>query len=234
VFLGLPRVAPAVCVLCVVYERAMRTCHTVLPYLACLAFVASLTLLLNQPIAHERNTCKAALQRGLPVDQSDALLVRSSREAGAGSGLFAARAVPNGTVLAAYCGTLRPPRELLNWTDFAFIMSVGAYHFVDARPHADVLARYANHAFNSSARNAAFDRGGGSFAILRATRPLRAGDEVLVDHGDYYWDTTCKKNPHHLPTAVRAKICSGKGTGRTHKRKHGVAPRRYFFVIRTT
>ena len=79
------------------------------------------------------------------------LLVAPSLEDGGGNGLFVTAAVPNRTVLSFYCGTLLTLTQVIRSEDTSYCMAFGPNKHVDAGPHPEVLARYANHAFDERA-----------------------------------------------------------------------------------
>ena len=136
------------------------------------------------------NTCEHTPRVPGALLHPSKLLVAPSLEDGGGNGLFVTAAVPNRTVLSFYCGTLLTLTQVIRSEDTSYCMAFGPNKHVDAGPHPEVLARYANHAFDEARRNAEFVRQlSAGVALLRSTRELAAGEEVLTDYGKSYWKT---------------------------------------------
>lgn len=63
---------------------------------------------------------------------------------------------------------------------------------MDAGPHPDVLARYINDHIDASRHNVKFVKLKSELrALVLATGPIRAGEEVFASYGAVYW-----KNRH--------------------------------------
>jgi uncharacterized protein len=121
------------------------------------------------------------------------LFVKRSGLAGAGKGLFTKVFIPKGTHIVEYKGTITTWKEV-DHTDGenGYIYYIKRTHVIDARPHPDALARYANDArglkrAKGIANNAEYDEAGLKVFIV-AKKNIPAGSEILVDYGKEYWD----------------------------------------------
>ena len=87
------------------------------------------------------------------ADQDKQLRVKRSNLPDAGKGLFTKVFIPKGTRIVEYLGTIT------NWKDVqhqegknGYIFYVKRNHVIDAGPHPDAIARYANDARDSPGR----------------------------------------------------------------------------------
>lgn len=118
------------------------------------------------------------------------LVVKRSRLAGAGKGLFIKVFISRGTRIAEYRG------RIITWKDFdadnPYIYSVNRKHVIDARPYKKSVARYANDARGiyslPGLRNNAKYIEDGLKVFIEATKNIQAGEEILVAYGKDYWD----------------------------------------------
>ena len=127
---------------------------------------------------------------------------------GKGLGAFATDPMPEGSYLGRYTGVLRTPEEAIACFDagetssnyFATIAN-GAEPLVIDAEDADTSAwpRYINHSLRrANCRNTelnlpfvlpgGLDLGKVSLGLyIRTLRDIEAGEELLMDYGDYYW-----------------------------------------------
>ena len=113
--------------------------------------------------------------------------VKTSRLPGAGLGLFAVRSFAVGDLVCEYTGTVldSAARSL---EDKSYLMRLGEGVFVDARTHYDVHARYINDCRDKRVHNVSFDkRPSEQRALVVASRPIAAGDELYASYGPLYW-----------------------------------------------
>ena len=127
---------------------------------------------------------------------------RASRIANAGDGLYATRDFAAGEVLGQYYGRVLSLLQVMKLENRDYVMggfgSINVH--VDARFALDSPARYVNDNFDTSALNARFDKlKEQRRALLVATRPIKAGEEVYAAYGEAYWRARDK-----APSASRA------------------------------
>ena len=123
----------------------------------------------------------------LRLSSADAV-VKLSRLAGAGLGLFAARRFAVGEVLLDYGGDVLGTKDAMRLGDKSYLMRLGGDVYVDARRRDDVQARYINDARDKRVHNVAFRK----LPDLRkaevvVSRPVDAGDEFYASYGTFYW-----------------------------------------------
>ena len=115
------------------------------------------------------------------------VVVKTSRLPGAGLGLFAVRAFAVGELVCEYTGTVldSAARSL---EDKSYLMRLGEGIFIDARTHYEVHARYINDSRDKRVHNVSFDkRPSEQRALVVASRPIAAGDELYASYGPLYW-----------------------------------------------
>ena len=115
------------------------------------------------------------------------VVVKTSRLPGAGLGLFAVRAFAVGDLVCEYTGTVLDSAAR-NLEDKSYLMRLGEGVFVDARTHYEVHARYINDCRDKRVHNVSFDkRPSEQRALVVASRPIAAGDELYASYGPLYW-----------------------------------------------
>ena len=124
------------------------------------------------------------------------LEIKSSTISGAGKGLFTNTAIPKGTRIVEYKGTITTWEKVKDDPTNGYIYFLKAAYVIDGRDHPKSLARYANDAKGlTSARgkwnNAKFEADG-LRVYLVAIKDIEAGEEIFVDYGRKYWDTVRK------------------------------------------
>ena len=103
------------------------------------------------------------------------------------AGLFAVRAFAVGELVCEYTGTVldSAARSL---EDKSYLMRLGEGIFIDARTHYEVHARYINDCRDKRVHNVSFDkRPSEQRALVVASRPIAAGDELYAAYGPLYW-----------------------------------------------
>jgi len=121
------------------------------------------------------------------------LIVKKSTLPSAGKGLFTKKTIPKGTKIVEYKGSVS------RWKDVnhdegknGYIYYINRNHVIDAAPHPEYVARYANDARGLSkvkgiSNNAVYKTEGLKVYIC-STRDIPAGGEILVGYGKEYWD----------------------------------------------
>ncbi|WP_153799230.1 SET domain-containing protein [Foetidibacter luteolus] len=126
------------------------------------------------------------------------LVVKKSTLPNAGKGLFTREFIPKGTRIVEYTGTVTTWKEVEH-NDGAngYIFYVSSKYVINAAPHKEALARYANDARGFSRaegklNNACYEKDGNK-VYIKSTKNIEAGSEIFVSYGKEYWDTM-KKN----------------------------------------
>lgn len=122
------------------------------------------------------------------------LVVKNSTLPQAGKGLFTRSFIPAGTLIIEYKGRVTTWNEVKEKeADNAYIMYVNRNHVINALPYKKALARYANDARGigkiKGLRNNAVYATVKNRVYIKATRDIKAGEEILVDYGKSYWQT---------------------------------------------
>jgi SET domain-containing protein len=122
------------------------------------------------------------------------LVVKNSTLPQAGKGLFTKSFIPAGTHIIEYKGRVTTWNEVKEKeADNAYIMYVNRNHVINALPYKKALARYANDARGigkiKGLRNNAVYATVKNRVYIKATRDIKAGEEILVDYGKSYWQT---------------------------------------------
>jgi SET domain-containing protein len=122
------------------------------------------------------------------------LIVKNSTLPQAGKGLFTRSFIPAGTHIIEYKGRVTTWNEVKEKeADNAYIMYVNRNHVINALPYKKALARYANDARGigkiKGLRNNAVYATVKNRVYIKATRDIKAGEEILVDYGKSYWQT---------------------------------------------
>lgn len=122
------------------------------------------------------------------------LLVKKSTLPNAGKGLFTKKTIPKGKKIVEYKGTVSTWKEVdHNEGANGYIYYINKNHVINARPHPDYLARYANDAKGlaqvKGITNNAVYRTDGMKAYIESLREIPAGGEIFVGYGKEYWNT---------------------------------------------
>lgn len=137
------------------------------------------------------------------------LELRETKEIGIG--VFAKQAIPKETVLGLYMGVVRPYDQLTpaqkRYSNFLFKHPRHGEFYIDASASGN-WTRFLNH---SCEPNCSFARalrcGHTRVTYVRTKRHIRAGEQLLVDYGrDYFESTDCKCGSKDC----RSKISRGK------------------------
>eukprot|EP00928_Gymnodinium_smaydae_P076761 TRINITY_DN59830_c0_g1_i1.p1 TRINITY_DN59830_c0_g1~~TRINITY_DN59830_c0_g1_i1.p1 ORF type:complete len:225 (-),score=18.18 TRINITY_DN59830_c0_g1_i1:343-1017(-) len=130
----------------------------------------------------------------------------SSLGAEAGLGLFTTQAIPAESVICIYSGKTYRTRDALKLQDKSYLMRVGPQLYVDAHDCMHVLARYINDCRNPAIYNVVFDKQlDAGYALVVSTRNIRAGEELFVDYGKWYWASSTPRRilPSHAARILR-------------------------------
>lgn len=121
------------------------------------------------------------------------LVVKKSTLPNAGKGLFTKKGIAKGTRIVEYKGTVTRWKEVdHNEGSNGYIYYINRNHVINARPHKQHLARYANDArglqkVKGLTNNAVYNTDGMK-AYIDATKDIPPGSEILVGYGKEYWD----------------------------------------------
>jgi uncharacterized protein len=138
----------------------------------------------------ERRECCSNDFMTLPESK---LIVKRSTLPGAGKGLFTKSFIAKGTKIAEYKGTITTWKEVDHKEGGnGYIYYVKRNYVIDARPHSDAIARYANDAkglyrLKGITNNSEYFEEGLKVFIV-AKKDIQPGSEILVDYGKEYWD----------------------------------------------
>ncbi|MBX3240216.1 MAG: SET domain-containing protein-lysine N-methyltransferase [Chitinophagaceae bacterium] len=127
----------------------------------------------------------------IPEEQ---LSVKKSQLPKAGKGLYTKVFIPKGTYIVEYKGTISKWKELENseW-DNGYIYYVTRNHVINARPHPEHLARYANDAAGlvkvPGLRNNCVYRKRGDKIYIYSEKNIQPKEEIFVAYGADYWKT---------------------------------------------
>jgi len=127
------------------------------------------------------------------------LYLKKSKIPGAGKGLFTKKAIPKGTRITEYKGTLR------KWIDVRdedghnpYIFKIHSRLAVDGKPALRSFGRYANDALGfvrvKTLRNNSEYEVEGHKVYIDAVRNIAKGDEILVEYGAAFWRLIRKIN----------------------------------------
>jgi len=124
------------------------------------------------------------------------LRVKKSSLPDSGKGLFTRVFIPKGTRIVEYTGTVTTWKEVEDDADNGYIYFYNSKHVIDAAPHKDALARYANDAAGLSrvkgiSNNSVYEKSKGR-VYIKAEKDIPAGAEILVSYGKDYWDQVRK------------------------------------------
>jgi SET domain-containing protein len=121
------------------------------------------------------------------------LVVKRSALPGSGKGLFTKVFIPKGTKIVEYKGTITTWKEVDHTAgENGYIYYVKRNYVINAQPHKDAIARYANDAkglirVKGISNNAEYKEDGLKVFIV-AKKDIPAGAEILVDYGKEYWE----------------------------------------------
>ncbi len=128
------------------------------------------------------------------------LVVKKSTLKGAGKGLFTTKFIPKGTRIVEYKGKVTTWEEACSYKTFnGYIYYINRKHVIDARPHPEALARYANDAKGLSrvpgiTNNCKYVVYDDNTVYIESFRNIEAGGEILVGYGKEYWDVVKENN----------------------------------------
>jgi SET domain-containing protein len=128
---------------------------------------------------------------GLTKEQSARLKVKKSTIKQAGKGLFAAKDIPKGTKLGYYAGVYMNERGYDKLNNQDYVWEVSRDKYVDAKPCPRATLRYINSKMPKKGTKRSFNVEPYTYKgklWYRTTKPIKAGDELFIDYGEYYWD----------------------------------------------
>jgi SET domain-containing protein len=113
-----------------------------------------------------------------------------------GKGLFTLQDVNKGELIVEYTGEITTWDEVKHDASNVYIYFVSEDYVINAKNTPEVIARYANDAHGLTRvkgkfNNSRFINVDGKI-FIKATKQIKAGDEILVDYGKDYWDTVRK------------------------------------------
>ena len=136
------------------------------------------------------------------------LFVDSSTMPSAGKGLFTSENIKKGELIIEYTGEVTNWEEVRHDADNVYIYFVNEDYVINAKNDPDAIARYANDArgltrIKDVHNNSKFVKVEGRI-FIKASKLIKAGEEIFVDYGKDYWDTVKKKtrnysNKNRLP-----------------------------------
>ncbi len=127
----------------------------------------------------------------IPEDQ---LSVKKSQLPNAGKGLYTRIFIPKGSYIVEYKGTISKWKEVedTEW-DNGYIYYVTRNYVINARPHPEYLARYANDAAGlervKGLRNNCVYKKRANRIYIYSEKNIQPGEEIFVDYGADYWKT---------------------------------------------
>ena len=129
--------------------------------------------------------------------EKDELYVAQSQIPYTGKGLFTRKDIGKGTLIIEYTGEITTWDDVKHDADNAYIYFVNEDYVINAKNDPDAIARYANDArgltrIKDVHNNRKFVKVEGKI-FIKASKLIKAGEEIFVDYGKDYWDTV-KKN----------------------------------------
>lgn len=138
------------------------------------------------------------------------LVIKRSKIAGAGKGLFTKLFIPKGTRITKYKGRITTWKEVQKSEVFnAYVYYIKRDHVIDAMNYKKVLSRYANDAAGITktkgiTNNCKFVNENGR-VFIESIKNIEAGSELYLSYGKEYWDTIRYNNKIALKEKVAAK-----------------------------
>jgi SET domain-containing protein len=125
------------------------------------------------------------------------LFVDNSTMPSAGKGLFASEDIKKGELIIEYTGEVTTWEEVRHDAENVYIYFVNEDYVINAKNNPEAIARYANDARGLTRKkdlhnNSKFVKVDGRI-FIKATKLIKAGEEIFVAYGKDYWDTV-KKN----------------------------------------
>jgi len=121
------------------------------------------------------------------------LLIKRSKIAKAGKGLFTTVDIKKGAFIVEYKGRITTWKEIQHDKNFnAYVYYINRNRVVDAKPCKQYLGRYANDANGiaklKGVRNNSTYKVSNNKVFIKAIKKITAGEEILVSYGKEYWD----------------------------------------------
>ena len=129
------------------------------------------------------------------------LFVDKSTMPAAGNGLYTSEDIMKGDVIIEYTGEVTTWEDVRHDSENVYIYFVNEDYVINAKNYPDAIARYANDAHGLTRKkdvhnNSKFVKIDGKI-FIKASKLIKAGEEIFVDYGKDYWDTV-KKNKELL------------------------------------
>jgi hypothetical protein len=148
------------------------------------------------------------------VDREKVYISPSTLGQDTGLGLFAKKQFKVNDYICSYLGNIIPT-DTENDYESDYVLMYDNTHSIDSDDPASCYARYANDAITSSKINSRFSVRRGVIALcLRATKTIKAGDEIFVSYGDDYWK--CDKF-FYLPANLQKTLLRRNADDTTYK-----------------
>lgn len=122
------------------------------------------------------------------------LFIKRSQIPGAGKGLFTKCFIAKGSFIIECKGSISTWSEVQQTKKFnGYVYYINKDHVIDARPHKEYLARYANDAkgiikIKGLKNNCSYQIVDNKVYLL-AINNIKDGEEILVAYGKDFWDT---------------------------------------------
>ena len=129
------------------------------------------------------------------------------RKSFAGRGLFATRTFRKDEFIIEYFGPILNAEEADRRYNDRYLFAVTSDRRIDGKPTANV-ARFINHSCKPNAEASGLKR-----LLIKATRTIRPGDEILLDYGPEYIERfieRCKCPACRNNSGVKKRTRSGK------------------------
>src|SRR5690348_7740538 len=127
------------------------------------------------------------------------LYLKKSRLPGAGKGLFTKEPIPKGTVIVEYKGRVTTWDEIKHEDGRnGYLYYVNSKNVINAKPYVKSFGRYANDAMGrvrvNGLRNNSEYIEKNKRCYIKATKNIKAGEEIFVGYGREYWEMMRKLN----------------------------------------
>lgn len=120
--------------------------------------------------------------------KQEKVVAKTSLLLNAGMGLFAAEHIEKDEYFCEYIGEVYSTAQAIKLIDKSYLMRLGPNVYIDAKNTMDVMARYINDCRKKNRYNVKFHKvPEKQHAKVIALRDIKAGEELYVDYGKWYW-----------------------------------------------